>query len=111
MISFDGVTKQYPDGTVAVENPSLRRRLAQAEADVAVATLMGYEAASILDSGVIPRGEVSVESELGKGSTFRVVIPWMRADQPVASTRLTAKLDELTRPRKTDEAEAAVAVK
>ena len=51
-------------------------------------------------------GEVSVESELGKGSTFRVVIPWMRADQPVASTRMTAKLDELTRPRKPDEAEA-----
>ncbi len=49
-------------------------------------------------------GEVSVESELGKGSTFRVVIPWMRADQPVASTRLSAKLDELTRPRKADEA-------
>ena len=31
------------------------------EADVAVATLMGYEAASILDSGVIPTVEVSVE--------------------------------------------------
>ncbi len=41
--------------------PSLRRRLVQAEADVAVATLMGYEAASILDSGVIPSVEVSVE--------------------------------------------------
>jgi signal transduction histidine kinase len=51
-------------------------------------------------------GEVSVESELGKGSTFRVVIPWMRADTPTASTRLTAKLDELARPRKEPEAEA-----
>jgi 3-oxocholest-4-en-26-oyl-CoA dehydrogenase alpha subunit len=49
------------DGTVPVESPSLRRRLAQAQADVAVATLMGYEAASILDSGVIPSVEVSVE--------------------------------------------------
>jgi 3-oxocholest-4-en-26-oyl-CoA dehydrogenase alpha subunit len=49
------------DGTVPVESPSLRRRLAQAEADVEVATLMGYEAASILDSGVIPSVEVSVE--------------------------------------------------
>ncbi|BBY00792.1 acyl-CoA dehydrogenase family protein [Mycobacterium seoulense] len=49
------------DGTVPYESPSLRRRLAQAEADVAVATLMGYEAASILDSGVIPSVEVSVE--------------------------------------------------
>ncbi|OBB65906.1 acyl-CoA dehydrogenase family protein [Mycobacterium sp. 852014-50255_SCH5639931] len=49
------------DGTVPSDSPSLRRRLAQAEADVAVATLMGYEAASILDSGVIPSVEVSVE--------------------------------------------------
>jgi alkylation response protein AidB-like acyl-CoA dehydrogenase len=49
------------DGTVPADDPSLRRRLVQAEADVAVATLMGYEAASILDSGVIPTVEVSVE--------------------------------------------------
>lgn len=49
------------DGTVPADSPALRRRLARAEADVAVATLMGYEAASILDSGVIPTVEVSVE--------------------------------------------------
>jgi 3-oxocholest-4-en-26-oyl-CoA dehydrogenase alpha subunit len=49
------------DGTVPAHSPALRRRLAQAEADVAVATLMGYEAASILDHGVIPTVEVSVE--------------------------------------------------
>jgi 3-oxocholest-4-en-26-oyl-CoA dehydrogenase alpha subunit len=52
------------DGTVPARDPALRRRLARAEADVEVATLMGYEAASILDSGdggVIPTVEVSVE--------------------------------------------------
>jgi alkylation response protein AidB-like acyl-CoA dehydrogenase len=49
------------DGTVPAHSPALRRRLAQAEADVEAATLMGYEAASILDSGVIPTVEVSVE--------------------------------------------------
>src|ERR1700739_1462930 len=49
------------DGTVPARSAALRRRLAQAEADVAVATLMGYEAASILDSGVIPTVEVSGE--------------------------------------------------
>jgi alkylation response protein AidB-like acyl-CoA dehydrogenase len=49
------------DGTVPADSPALRRRLAQAEADVEVATLMGYEAASILDGGVIPTVEVSVE--------------------------------------------------
>ncbi len=52
------------DGTVPARDPALRRRLARAEADVEVATLMGYEAASILDGGdggVIPTVEVSVE--------------------------------------------------
>lgn len=53
--------KPRRDGTVPADDPSLRRRLVQAEADVEVATLMGYEAASILDSGVIPSVEVSVE--------------------------------------------------
>lgn len=41
--------------------PAFRRRLAQAEADLEVATLMGYEAASMLDSGRIPTVEVSAE--------------------------------------------------
>ncbi|HYQ36241.1 MAG TPA: acyl-CoA dehydrogenase family protein, partial [Mycobacterium sp.] len=49
------------DGTVPAHSAALRRRLAQAEADVEVATLMGYEAASILDSGVIPTVEVCGE--------------------------------------------------
>src|ERR1700761_5607324 len=51
----------WRDSTVPAHSAALRRRLAQAEADVEVATLMGYEAASILDSGVIPTVEVSVE--------------------------------------------------
>jgi signal transduction histidine kinase len=45
-------------------------------------------------------GEVTVESELGKGSTFRVVIPWLRTDQPAAAMKLNAKLEEITRPRR-----------
>ncbi len=49
------------DGSVPADSTALRRRLSQAEADVEAATLMGYEAASILDSGVIPTVEVSVE--------------------------------------------------
>ncbi len=47
-------------------------------------------------------GEVSVESELGKGSTFRVLIPWMRAEAPQAAAKLNAKLDEMTKPRRKD---------
>jgi 3-oxocholest-4-en-26-oyl-CoA dehydrogenase alpha subunit len=49
------------DGSVPARDPVVRRRLAQAEADVAVATLMGYEAASMLDCARIPSVEVSVE--------------------------------------------------
>ena len=49
---FELAARPRRDGTVPADSPALRRRLAQAEADVEVATLMGYEAASILDSGV-----------------------------------------------------------
>jgi 3-oxocholest-4-en-26-oyl-CoA dehydrogenase alpha subunit len=49
------------DSSVPLQNNAFRRRLAQAEADVDVAKLMGYEAASILDRGRIPTIEVSVE--------------------------------------------------
>jgi alkylation response protein AidB-like acyl-CoA dehydrogenase len=49
------------DGSVPAHDPIFRRRLAQVDADVEVATLMGYEAASILDGGRIPSVEVSVE--------------------------------------------------
>jgi alkylation response protein AidB-like acyl-CoA dehydrogenase len=49
------------DGTVPIDNAGFRRRLAQAEADVEVAGLMGYEASSMLSDGVIPTVEVSVE--------------------------------------------------
>jgi alkylation response protein AidB-like acyl-CoA dehydrogenase len=49
------------DGSVPGASPAFRRRLAQAAADVEIATLMGYEASSMLASGVIPSVEVSVE--------------------------------------------------
>ena len=49
------------DGSVPAQDPVFRRRLAQAEADVEVARLMGCEAASMLDCGRIPTVEVSVE--------------------------------------------------
>lgn len=49
------------DGAVPAAGAAFRRRLAQAEADVEVATLMGYEASSMLAGGVIPTVEVSVE--------------------------------------------------
>lgn len=49
------------DGSTPADRPALCRRLAQAEADVEVALLMGYEAACLLDSGTIPTVEVSVE--------------------------------------------------
>jgi alkylation response protein AidB-like acyl-CoA dehydrogenase len=44
-----------------LQTPGLRRRLTQAEADVEAAELMGYQAASLLENGVIPTLEVSVE--------------------------------------------------
>src|SRR5262249_62281125 len=47
-------------------------------------------------------GEVTVESELGKGSTFRVVIPWMRTDTAAAAAKLAARLEDISRPRRVE---------
>lgn len=47
-------------------------------------------------------GEVTVESELGKGSTFRVVLPWMVLQAARHVTPLQAKLEDLTRPHRGD---------
>src|SRR5262245_40139072 len=45
-------------------------------------------------------GEVTLESELGKGSTFRVVIPWLRTDTAAAAAKIAARLDDVARPRR-----------
>ena len=41
-------------------------------------------------------GEVTFESELGRGSTFKVTLPWRLADRPRFATEVTQKLDELS---------------
>jgi signal transduction histidine kinase len=47
-------------------------------------------------------GEISLESELGKGSTFIVRLPWVLADQPRLDSPLTESLEQLTKPRRID---------
>jgi signal transduction histidine kinase len=54
-------------------------------------------------------GEVSVESELGKGSIFRVVLPWMRTDTAAAGARLAARLDDVARPHRLESLRAELA--
>jgi len=46
-------------------------------------------------------GEISLQSELGKGSTFTVRLPLMRADQPKGDAALPAP-DEAGKPRRGD---------
>lgn len=50
-----------PDGRRPADDPVVRRQIAALDADVEVASLMGLQAASLLDAGTIPTVEVSVE--------------------------------------------------
>ncbi len=45
-------------------------------------------------------GEVSLKSELGKGSTFIVRLPWVRAEHPRMDSPMAENIDELLRPRR-----------
>lgn len=43
-------------------------------------------------------GEVSFDSELGKGSTFYIRVPWTLADQPKTDVSIQKRLEEVTKP-------------
>jgi signal transduction histidine kinase len=45
-------------------------------------------------------GEVSFTSELGKGSTFKIVLPWTIADEPLRETEISSRIEELSHPRR-----------
>ena len=47
-------------------------------------------------------GEISFESSLGSGSTFRVVLPWIAQERSQQDGRMTAKLDDLTKMQQRD---------
>jgi signal transduction histidine kinase len=44
-------------------------------------------------------GEISFESELGQGSTFKVVLPWVSADRSPRESSLSAQLHDLASPK------------
>jgi signal transduction histidine kinase len=52
-------------------------------------------------------GEITLVSELGKGSVFTVWLPWSRSEQPQIESSLAEQLGEFTRTRPVDLASAA----
>ncbi|KAA0918346.1 acyl-CoA dehydrogenase family protein [Dietzia sp. ANT_WB102] len=52
---------ERPDGRRPIDDPTLRRKIAQLDADVEAARLMGFEASSLLEDGTIPSVLVAAE--------------------------------------------------
>lgn len=52
-------------------------------------------------------GEVTVESETGRGSTFQITLPWNRSEPARGDSPLASRLDELYRPHWPDAARDA----
>ncbi|MBX3413424.1 MAG: HAMP domain-containing protein [Pirellulales bacterium] len=55
-------------------------------------------------------GRVSLHSELGKGSTFTIAIPWSLAEKGRGESAFAESVDELTRPRRSDFEHARIVV-
>ena len=51
---------------------------------------------------ILLRGEVTLQSELGKGSAFTVRLPWAASDTAKRDSEMSARIDELTQPRRID---------
>ncbi len=47
-------------------------------------------------------GEITFDSELGRGSTFRIQLPFAVTQLPRPESPLTARIDDLTKPRRAD---------
>lgn len=61
-----------PDGRRPTEDADIRRKIAQLDADVEVAALMGMEAASLLEHGQIPTVTATVEKIFGSELRQRI---------------------------------------
>jgi 3-oxocholest-4-en-26-oyl-CoA dehydrogenase alpha subunit len=55
---------ERPDGTRPADSPDVRRKIAQLDAEVEVAVLMGLESSSLLETGEIPTITVTAEKIL-----------------------------------------------
>ncbi len=88
----DVIFEKFRQGAAGVGTDSLTREFSGT----------GLGLSIVKELCILLGGEVTVESELGKGSEFAVRLPWTRADQPRLDSTLAAKLDDLTKQKRAD---------
>ncbi len=88
----DMIFEKFRQGTAGINGSTLTREYSGT----------GLGLSIVRELSKLLGGEVDFESELGKGSTFFVILPWTCADRPRLSALMAARLDELTSAYRND---------
>jgi len=91
------IFEKFRQGTVSAGDDHLTREF----------TGTGLGLSIVKELCILLGGEVTLTSELGKGSSFAVRLPWTRPDLPEGESDFAEKLDDLTRPYQGGFAQAA----
>ena len=92
------VFEKFRQGTSALGNDALTREVSGT----------GLGLSIVKELCILLGGTIELQSEVGRGSVFTVVLPWSLPEPVVMGSELTSELEELTKSQRVDLARASL---